>query len=59
MMELLTTTELAKMLRLHPRSVRKLAKEGSIPQGFRVGTARKRWDKAEVEQFLQNSKVKD
>lgn len=59
-MEFLTREEVAKFFRVHPRTVMRWLKEGSL-KGYKLGkgrTALLRIPKAEVNKFLENYKIK-
>lgn len=46
--EILTTAEVAKLLRISRNSVMKLVEEGKIPQPVFVGARSRRWRKTSV-----------
>lgn len=59
-MEFLTRNEVAKYLRVHPRTVERWLKSGLL-KGFKLGngkTALWRIPKPEIKKFLDKSKVK-
>ena len=53
--EILTAEEVAKYLRLHPYTIRRLAREGKLP-GFRIG-GQWRFNRSQMN-ILINSKQK-
>lgn len=52
--EILTAQEVAKYLRVHPYTVKRLARAGKLP-GFKVG-GQWRFDKKELEKWRQRKK---
>ena len=54
-MELLTVKEVAKVLKMTPRSIYRLQSEGRIPASFRIAPSTSRWDAAEVAEFVRNA----
>ena len=54
--EVLTRDEVAALLRIHPRDLRRLVLEGAFPAGFKVGR-RLRWRRATVERWISRAEV--
>lgn len=54
--DILTAEEVAEFLRIHPYTVRRLARAGKLP-GFRVG-GQWRFDKKQIDGLNNTSKVK-
>jgi len=51
--KILTATELAKYLRVHPYTVKRLAREGKLP-GFKIG-GQWRFDQKQIEAFKNSA----
>jgi excisionase family DNA binding protein len=54
--EAYTAEEIAKYLKLHPYTIRRLAREKKIP-GFKVG-GQWRFDKSEIQKRTTNKRIK-
>jgi excisionase family DNA binding protein len=58
-MEFLTRDEVAKYFRVHPRTVMRWLKQGSL-RGYKLGTGKTallRISKSEIERFMEKSKI--
>ena len=54
--EVLTRDEVAALLRIHPRDLRRLVLEGAFPPPFKVGR-RLRWRRATVEAWIRKAEL--
>lgn len=58
-MEFLTREEVAKYFRVHPRTVMRWLKQGSL-KGYKLGTGKTallRIPKSEIKRFMEKSKI--
>ncbi|OGE76152.1 MAG: hypothetical protein A3C85_01655 [Candidatus Doudnabacteria bacterium RIFCSPHIGHO2_02_FULL_48_21] len=59
-MEFLTREEVAKFFRVHPRTVMRWLKQGSL-KGYKLGTGKTallRIPKSEIKKFMEKHKIK-
>ena len=52
--ELMTVREVAAILKLHPRSVWRMAATGAIPGPIRLAEKTVRWRRVDLEEYLAN-----